>query len=438
MPAAPMEVEGHGGEPEATEEEREEFEGLVELEKSDPEGAAKGYEVILDAAEGQVDVPMTKYEEWSLIHLCGLYAKLGRTEALVKLLKQVRPRFGALPKAKTAKIVRTVIDSMAKIPGTEEAQVNLCNEYVQWCIEERRAFLRQRIQTRLANLYLSTGRFQQALKLLAELQTEVKKLDDKQLLVEIFLIESRVHHALRNLPRAKSSLTAARSVSNSIYVGPMLQGEIDMQGGILNADEKDFRTAYSYFFEAFEGLSTLQDPRAQSCLKYMLLCKIMHGQGDEVPTILNQKKTMPYTGEDIEAMRAIARAYKARSLHEFDAVLKKYSAQIDHDALVQRHLQDLQANLLEQNLVRLIEPFSRVEIAHVAKLIDLPLREVESKLSQMILDKKFRGILDQGTGELVVFEEPISDTTYDASLNVLQDMSLVTDALFRRSEQLNA
>ena len=47
-----------------------------------------------------------------------------------------------------------LIDVIATIPGTLEKQISLCMEVIDWCEKEQRTFLKQRIQTKLASLYV--------------------------------------------------------------------------------------------------------------------------------------------------------------------------------------------------------------------------------------------------------------------------------------------
>jgi hypothetical protein len=108
------------------------------------------------------------------------------------------------------------------------------------------------------------------------------------------------------------------------------------------------------------------------------------------------------------------------------------------DALVDRHLTKLYDTMLEKNLCRILEPFSTVEIDHVALLMELPLVVVEAKLSQMILDKKFRGILDQGAGHLIVYDDAqTGNASYGDALQVISSMNKVVDTLSRRAVHLN-
>lgn len=404
--------------------------------KAAPEAIAILYRVLDDPSSTSEAL---RIKEQAVSSLSDLLREQSRAEELRNLLTQLRPFFSKIPKAKTAKIVRGIVDTVAKIPGTSDLQVSLCKEIVEWTRAEKRTFLRQRIEARLAALLMESKEYSEALNLLSGLIKEVRRLDDKLLLVEIDLLESKLHFSLRNLPKAKAALTAARTAANAIYVPPAQQGIIDLQSGILHAEEKDYKTGYSYFFEAFEAFNALEDPQAVYSLKYMLLCKIMVNQADDVAGIISSQKVgLHYQGPELDAMKAVADAHSKRSLKLFESALRDFKAQLEEDPIVHRHLSSLYDTLLEQNLCRLIEPFSRVEIAHIAELIELPEEHVEKKLSQMILDKKFAGTLDQGAGCLVIFDDPKSDAIYPATLETISNVGKVVDSLFTRSAKIMA
>merc|ERR1711910_215403 len=361
----------------------------------------------------------------------------GKAQELGNLIKLIRPFTKLLSKAKAAKLIRGLVDMYLDMDAATGYEVQLCKECIQWATDEKRIFLRQALEARLIGLYYDTGNYKAALADGSKLLKELKKLDDKSLLVEVQLLESKTYHALSNLPKARAALTSARTTANSIYVPPKVQAQLDLQSGILHAsEEKDFKTAFSYFYEAFEQYDSVEDKNALTALKYMLMSKIMLRTPEEVQNIVSGKLALKYSGSEIEAMKEVAQASKNRSLADFQITVDKYTRELKEDKIVERHLDSLYQTMLEQNLCRIIEPYSRVQVKFVAEKINLPENQVEKKLSQMILDKKFQGILDQETRVLIIFEESERDETYDNVIETVGAMSKVVDRLYQAAQKL--
>lgn len=103
---------------------------------------------------------------------------------------------------------------------------------------------------------------------------------------------------------------------------------------------------------------------------------------------------------------------------------------------------------MEQNFLKVVEPYDVVELSFVAEKMELPLDEVcmtkkdknqiIRKLSQLILDKKLNASLDQGRGLLVMLPPPEEHTVAVKTVETIDMLNEVVDALKTRAEICNA
>lgn len=124
--------------------------------------------------------------------------------------------------------------------------------------------------------------------------------------------------------------------------------------GLIATDEKDYSTAYSYFYETFEGYRSMNDSQAGIAFKFMLFCKIMSKQSDDALNLINSAVALKYQGRDVDAMKEVAQANKQQNLLVFEKCKEVYKRELLEDPVIRRHFTFLYNSLLEDNLRKII------------------------------------------------------------------------------------
>lgn len=169
---------------------------------------AEGAKLLKDllASPPKVDHEVVlRQQEQALLRLGQLYRDTKDAASLADTVRSSRTFMASIAKAKTAKLIRSLLDFFAEIPESSKIQIETIKDNVSWARSSRRIFLSQNLETRLIALYYETRQFREALPLIDSLLRELKKLDDKAMLTEVHLLESRVNHAIRNADKAKVS-----------------------------------------------------------------------------------------------------------------------------------------------------------------------------------------------------------------------------------------
>jgi len=319
-----------------------------------------------------------KIKENAVYEVAKIYVSKKALPELINLIATIRPLTSSMPQARVAKIIRVLYEILPDIPGGLEAAIDIGKELIEWCVKEKRTFLKHRMQIKLAGFYLELKKYTEGLKIIDNVLYEVRKLEDMLLLVDINLVATKIYLALRNVPKAKASLTAVKTAATTVNLHPAVQADIDLLSGYIAAEEHDYPTGYSYFYEAYQGFTNMKSEKTKQMLLYMLMCKILLKANEDVFAILNSKMGVQNQNRATEALKEIAIANKNKSIVEFENSIEKYKEELQ-DPLISTHIKRLYTQLLEDNIKKIIMPYSRVEIDWVAKLIGLPQEKVLTK-----------------------------------------------------------
>ncbi|PIC13841.1 hypothetical protein B9Z55_027444 [Caenorhabditis nigoni] len=356
------------------------------------------------------------------------------------LVKSIQNFYDLVGKARASKLIRDIVEFALTVEQgkqEKEEKIDLLKNCIEWATSNKREFLRRSLQARLVRLYNDVREFIEGQKLGQELSKELKKLEDRELLIEVSIEESKCAFNLNNLSKAKTALLTAKTSSNSAFASPQLQAAVDMQSGVLySAEERDYKTSFSYFYEAFEGYGSIGDKiNATGALKYMILCKIMLNETEQIPAMLSTKEVLPYnTNPRIVAIRAMADAFRKRSLKDFMKALEEHKKELVEDKVVAVHSQNLERTMLEKEISRVIEPYSEIELSYIARVIGMTVPPTEKAIARMILDKKLMGSIDQHGDTVVIYPKAGATKQFTRALTTIRELTKTVDVSYSRTK----
>lgn len=173
----------------------------------------------------------------------------------------------------------------------------------------------------------------------------------------------------------------------------------------MHLREGEFEKAHTDFFEAFKNYDESGSPRRTTCLKYLVLANMLMKSGINP---FDSQEAKPYKNDpEILAMTNLVNAYQLNDINEFEKILRLNRETIMDDPFIREHIEgmlvrlvqekmqllflwwfaDLLRNIRTQVLIKLIRPYTRIQIPHISRELNIDEEDVENLLVSCILDK---------------------------------------------------
>ncbi|KAH7644367.1 COP9 signalosome complex subunit 2 alien [Dermatophagoides farinae] len=369
--------------------------------KDTPEKALESFQQVLDLENGEKG-------EWgfkALKQMIKINFRLGNYEEMMRRYKMLLTYIkNAVTRNYSEKSINSILDYIS----TSKQMVLLQNFYettLDALKDAKNDRLWFKTNIKLGKLYYECKDFKKLSKILKQLHQSCQNDDGSDdlkkgtQLLEIYALEIQMYTEQKNNKKLKKLYEKSLCIKSAIP-HPLIMGVIRECGGKMHLREDEYDKAHTDFFEAFKNYDESGSPRRTTCLKYLVLANMLM-KSDINP--FDSQEAKPYKNDsEILAMTNLVNAYQNNDIHEFEKIIRQNRRTIMDDPFIKEHIEDLMCNIRTQVLIKLIKPYTRIQIPFIAKELNIDVSDVESLLVSCILDNVIKGRIDQVNQVLVL------------------------------------
>ncbi|KAL0088431.1 PCI domain-containing protein [Phycomyces blakesleeanus] len=380
--------------------------------EDDPEGAISEFQSVVDTEEEKGDWGFKALKQMIKISF-----QLGKHEETLKyyheLLTYVK---SAVTRNYSEKSINNILDYVSTADNMSFME-KFYQTTLDSLLETKNERLWVKTNLKLAKLWLDRKEYGRLNKILRQLHSACQKddgTDDQRKgthLLEVLALEIQMYTETKNNKKLKELYQQCLHVKSAIP-HPRIMGVIRECGGKMHMGEKQWDDAQTDFFESFKNYDEAGSPQRIQVLKYLVLATMLT---ESQINPFDSQETKPYKNDkEIAAMTSLVSAYQKKEIREFEKILKTNHNSIMGDPFIRTYIDDVLKNIRTQVLIKLIKPYTRIELGFISKQLNIPVEEVEELLVGLILNEKIAGRIDQVNARLELDRRLTDALRYEA------------------------
>lgn len=162
----------------------------------------------------------------------------------------------------------------------------------------------------------------------------------------------------------------------------------------------EYGPAEKAFFQAFKSYDEAGDPSRLRCLKYLVFASMLDSNSINP---FDSQEARPYRdAPEIVAMTNLVQAFHSNDIQSFERILRQNQGRIMDDEFVREHVEALLRTIRTKVIRAFLKPYSRISLEAISRALnDIPVKDVENLVVNLILDGSLQGKIDLTRGIFV-------------------------------------